>query len=206
MGPLRLWSFRQFLLGLHRDLFRIDNYSLPYVSREPLSQLEKLVLILEDRRYFNHFGVDVLAGMRELGRAITIQPHGGASTIAMQFVRTATGYKEVTISRKLYEMALAVLIQFRYLKIEILRSYLACAFFGSGLTGTESAALAHFNKQLSTLTIDEAAVIAAMLVYPRPLVPTPRWFAKVSRRANYAIRRYPRFEKCFDKIPGLESF
>ncbi|SRR6266508_3760432 len=204
--PLNLPSFRRSLIAIHRDLFVIDEYALEYVSSEPLSIVEKMVLILEDRRYFGHAGIDLIACGRELVRAVMGRPHGGASTIAMQFVRTATGYKERTLWRKLYEMFLALIIQFRYSKLEILRSYLACAFFGSGVFGIDSASQNQYKKNSSDLTLPEAAFIAAMLVYPKPLVPTPLWLSKVNRRADYAVYLYPGLEQRFDKLPSRKQF
>jgi membrane peptidoglycan carboxypeptidase len=203
---LRVPSFRRLLIGIHRDLFVIDKHALDYVPNDPLSIAEKMVLILEDRRYFDHPGIDVIACGRELWRALTARRYGGASTIAMQFVRTATGYKERTLGRKFYEMVLAIIIQFRYSKPEILRSYLASAFFGSGIFGIERASQDQYQKRSSELTLSEAAFIAAMLVYPKPLVPTSLWLSKINRRTNYAVRLYPSLEKRYEKLPGWEEF
>jgi membrane peptidoglycan carboxypeptidase len=91
---------------------------------DPLTDFEILVLILEDRRYFEHHGIDIRSSIREIRRAVTLHRYGGASTIDMQFVRTATDYRQKTLRRKLYEMLLAWIIQYRYNKFEILRSYL----------------------------------------------------------------------------------
>ncbi len=169
---LQFPSVRSALTRIHRDLFTIDEYVLAHTPRHPIQTVEKMTLILEDRRFFSHFGVDLKACLREILRALLFQPHGGASTIDMQFVRTATGYREITLRRKLYEALLSVLIQFKYSKIEIFRSYLSCAFLGSGIKGIKIASLRLFNKTPDELSIDEAAEIAAMLVYPRPLYPT----------------------------------
>jgi membrane peptidoglycan carboxypeptidase len=122
----------------------------------------------------------------------------------MQFVRTATGYRRKTLRRKLYEMLLALIIQYRYNKFEILRSYLACAYFGSHLYGTERAARKVFNTSSHQLTFDQSAELAAMLVYPCPLRPTPEWRTKVRGRADYAKRLYPRLKKRFQKLPSPE--
>ena len=127
--------------------------------------------------------------------------HGGASTIDMQFVRTATGFREKTIRRKLYEIFLAVLIQYRYSKRTILRSYLRCAFFGSHLIGANRAALALFGVSMYQLSLEQAATLAAMLVYPLPLHPTAEWSAKVVRRAGYGQRRMLRLKQSFQQIP-----
>jgi membrane peptidoglycan carboxypeptidase len=169
-------------------------------------QVEKMILVLEDRRFFRHNGIDMKACLRELVRVLTIQPHGGASTIDMQFVRTATNFREKTLRRKLYEMFLALLIQFRYNKKEILRSYLGCAYFGSHLYGLETVSYTLYGKSPIDLSFDEVAEVAAMLVYPKPLVATSQWRAKLARRANYGKRRYARFEKSFDKLPRFKTF
>jgi membrane peptidoglycan carboxypeptidase len=160
-----------------------------------------MTLILEDRRFFDHRGIDTKSAIREISRAITFRRHGGASTIDMQFVRTATGYRQKTIRRKLYEIFLVFIIQFRYSKVVILRSYLACAFFGSHLFGANRASQTLYGRDADNLTIDEAAELAAMLVYPRPRSPTPAWELKVKRRARYGIRIYVANKERFDKLP-----
>jgi membrane peptidoglycan carboxypeptidase len=122
----------------------------------------------------------------------------------MQLVRTATGYRQPTLRRKLYEMLLAWIIQYRYNKFEILRSYLECAFYGSHLIGVFPAARDVFGVWAFELSFDESAELAAMLVYPRPLEPTARWRANVSRRAEYAKRLYPRLKQGFQQVPRPE--
>jgi membrane peptidoglycan carboxypeptidase len=119
----------------------------------------------------------------------------------MQFVRTATGYKEWTIQRKLYEILLATIIQFRYSKIVILRSYLNCAYFGWKLSGVNAAAKKLFNKEPDDLSLEQAAFIAAMLVYPQPRDPTGEWALRVERRAAYGKRIYIANKKRFDEFP-----
>lgn len=200
---LDVFKPRQALLQLHTDLFnihfRIDQFSAYYPSQ--LSNLEKLTLILEDRRFLSHHGFDVKSALREIFRAMSFQKHGGASTIDMQFVRTCTGYRERTLSRKLYEILLSILIQFRYSKIVILRSYLNCAFYGSGLNGADAASKKIFQKHKDQLSVSESSFLAAMLVYPRPLEPTPQWLSKVERRARYGERCYITNKQRFEKLP-----
>lgn len=164
--------------------------------------MEKLTLALEDRRFLTHRGVDAISALREFIRAITFRRHGGASTIDMQFVRTATGYKQRTLTRKLYEMLLAILIQFRYNKIVILRSYLRCAYFGSHRPrGADGAAMKIYHKKASELSVEESAFVAAMLVYPRPRNPSARWQLRVERRARYGVKVYIANKKRFDQPP-----
>jgi membrane carboxypeptidase/penicillin-binding protein len=199
--PLRPFTFRNALIRIHNDLFAVDRKAVWIVPDDPLTNLERMVLILEDRRFFFHMGIDLRSCVREVIRFVLLQKFGGASTIDMQFVRTATGFRQKKLRRKLYEMLLAYLIQFRFNKMQILRSYLKCAFFGSHLFGSEAIAQAEYQKLPDNLTLQEAAEVAAMLVYPRPSNPTAEWRAKVSRRANYAMRLYPRLEQTFKKLP-----
>ncbi|MBL1256180.1 biosynthetic peptidoglycan transglycosylase [Methylocystis sp. Sn-Cys] len=190
--PAKLPSFRNLLIKLNSDLFEIS-YKKPfaYWDSPALTELEILILILEDRRFFSHHGVDLKSIAREAWRILSRQKHGGASTIDMQLVRTLTGYKSPTIRRKVYEMILSVVIQFHYSKIEILRSYLHCAYLGHGLRGLDEAADHCYQARLDQLTFPQAAELAAMLVYPCPRSQTPEWFSKVHRRALYAAKLYP---------------
>jgi membrane peptidoglycan carboxypeptidase len=201
----RYFSLRGMLIQIHLDLFKVER-RIQYDRRpEPLTDFEILVLILEDRRFFKHYGIDLISVLREIVRALTFQRFGGASTIDMQLVRTATDYRQPTLRRKLYEMLLALIIQKRYNKFEILRSYLECAFYGSHLIGIHAASTDVFGVWSQfELSFDQSAELAAMLVYPRPLEPTARWRANVSRRAEYAKRLYPRLKQGFQQLPRPE--
>lgn len=188
------------LTRLHDDLSVIEDRRIWIDPNEPLMVVEKMILILEDRKFFWHNGMDVKACIREFLRMVTLRPHGGASTIDMQFVRTATGFRERTFRRKLYEIFLAVLIQTKFKKLAILRSYLACAYFGSHLYGLQTVSRKLYKKSPKELGFHEAAEVAAMLVYPRPLEPTAKWQMKVDRRAKYVMRHYPKFDAWYDNL------
>lgn len=204
--PFRIPFPRRFLVRIHRDLFKIDRYIDQWALYSgALTTFEKMVLVSEDRRFFRHNGIDYISVTREVLKAITFRQHGGASTIDMQFVRTATGYYERTLRRKVYEMLLAALIQFRLSKIEILRSYLNHAYFGSRLYGAEKASRELFDRSLSNITPVEAAMLASMLVYPCPRDRNQNWLTKVQRRSKFIQAILPRFEKSFEKLPGWEA-
>jgi len=179
---------------LQDDLQRIDRNvrAMPQPCAATLTALELLTIALEDRRFFHHPGVDARSVLRETLRVLTGRKHGGASTIDMQFVRTVTGFRAPTVKRKVYEAFLALAIQFRHKKLEILRSYLACAYFGSGLIGANAAAQRVFNRNADRLSLDEASLISAMLAYPRPLQGLPRWELRARRRAAYAVAVFAR--------------
>jgi monofunctional glycosyltransferase len=186
---------------LRSDLSRIQQNvrPLPHSAPNTLTALELMTIALEDRRFFYHRGIDVRSIVRETIKAATGRKHGGASTIDMQFVRTVTGFRAPTIQRKIYEAFLALTIQSRHKKLEILRSYLACAFFGSGLIGADAAAQRIFNKNADRLSIEEASFISALLAYPRPLRGLPRWEQRARRRAAYAVAV---FELCKNRLAG----
>jgi monofunctional glycosyltransferase len=179
------------LFARHRDnLSRVDKAVDRTLDQSPmrLTALEHMVIMLEDRRFLKHCGIDLHSIIREISRAFTFRRFGGASTIEMQFVRTVTGLRQRTIWRKLYEAVLAIVVRSRYGKLVILRSYIACAFFGSGLIGADAAATRLFGKHATQLTLDEAAFIAAMLARPRPLGGPANWQTKVQRRAAYGLQ------------------
>lgn len=197
-------GFRSWLMYVHKDLLKIDSEveKTFYEYPDTVTNLERFVLILEDRRFFGHIGVDVVSVARELIKAAMFRSHGGASTIDMQFVRTVTGYKRKTITRKFYEIFLSVIIQRRYGKAAILRSYLRIAFFGSHLVGSRRASKSLFGVGPNDLDAFQAALLASMLVYPKPLAGGDVWLSRVRRRAEYAMRVYPRYKKRVDKFPS----
>ncbi len=186
-------SLKRALLNIHRDLEKVVKNSNWWLSYHDLSDIEVLVLLLEDRRFFQHRGIDWRSILREVLKALTFQRHGGASTIDMQFVRTTTGFKERTLKRKSYEMLLAYLLQFRMGKLAILRSYLSIMYLGSGIKGIDQAALIVYRKRLWGLDLTQSAMIASMMVYPRPLAPTDYWKGKVTARAQYGLKLFGKY-------------
>jgi membrane peptidoglycan carboxypeptidase len=188
---------------LQADLSRIHQLACAEADEGAgeLSALELMTIVLEDRRFFNHAGVDLRSVAREVIKTLALRKHGGASTIDMQFVRTATGYRANSMGRKVYEAFLAMLIQRRYRKRQILRSYIDCAYFGSGLIGANAAALKVCGKAPARLDLNEAALVAAMLAYPRPLNGSAAWRRRVEGRAAYAIRVYSTHQRLFPTPP-----
>lgn len=181
----RLPSLRSSLLRFHGDILKIQEV-VDLVPIEPqLTPLERAVVALEDRRFFAHQGYDWKSIAREIVKAISLQRFGGASTIDIQLFRTVSNRYERTVRRKLREILGARVLQRKFSKIEILRSYLAIAYFGTELTGSEAASLAMFEKPCVDLDENEALTIASMLVYPKPRIATVNWHAKVRRRAEY---------------------
>lgn len=165
-----------------------------------LSNLDRMIVVLEDKRYLHHRGIDWQSIARILFQSFFGRRRGGASTIEMQLIRTITDRRERTLSRKINEFALAWILNFRMDKYSILYSYRNRAFFGSHLEGANAASWNVFGKQPDQLTLEEAALLAAMLVYPKPIRESDIWRQRVTRRASYGLSIYRRLEKRGYKI------
>ena len=128
--------------------------------------LPEMAVALEDRRFFSHPGVDLMATVRAL-----IRRHGGGSTITQQYVKIATGRRGRSIPAKLWEMALALQLERRWTKAQILEAYLNRAPYGNRLIGVEAAARGYFSKSAAELTQPEAAFLAGLPREPSRLNP-----------------------------------
>lgn len=198
--PLQFPSLRRVLFDMNIEINEMYRSYYGWMDSVELSEFEIMVLILEDRRFLVHRGVDVLSVFRELLRAITFRSYGGASTIEMQFIRTINNRKERALRRKIREFILAYIIQYHFEKKAVMRSYLDIAFFGSGLAGAEAASVKVFGRTVTELEKDQCAFLAAMLVYPMPLTPTERWRKKVETRASYALKIRSRFKERIEEV------
>lgn len=129
------------------------------------------VLVAEDRRFFQHRGVDVLAVLRA---TVANATHGeirqGASTITQQLARTLFLTRERGWGRKLHEAVLALLLEFRYSKPRILEAYLNTIYLGEdgdvAVHGLPAAARHFLGKDLAAVRADEAALLASAISSP----------------------------------------
>ena len=122
---------------------------------------------IEDRRFYEHEGVDPIGIARALVKdAMTGRPTQGASTITQQLARNLFLTPDQTFERKAQEIVLAVQIEQRYSKKQILALYLSRVYFGAGAYGLEAAAQRYFGKPASELTLAEAATLAGVLKSP----------------------------------------
>lgn len=184
----------------------------PIIFEWEMTKIERLTLLLEDKRFYNHSGFDWWCIPRMLRQALTFKRIGGVSTIEQQLVRTILSRRERTIRRKSREVLLAWLLVHRKSKREILRAYLATAYFGYRLRGCDQTAKFLFGKCAGELNVEQASLVASLLVYPLPklvrndancmaTLPTaeaipyldlaavvaPKWARRVKRRMNYGI-------------------
>jgi penicillin-binding protein 1A len=145
-----------------------------YVPIDLLPQhLIDAVIATEDRRFFEHRGLDPASLLRALfanlraGRFVQ-----GGSTLTQQLAKNLFLSSERTISRKLEESVLALWLEFRLNKRDILELYLNRVYFGGGAFGVEAAARRYFNKSAQAATLSEAAVLAGLLKAPSKFSPT----------------------------------
>jgi penicillin-binding protein 1A len=145
------------------EAMRLDEMS-PY--------LPQAVIAIEDHRFRQHFGVDPLG----LARAFTANLFAGrtvqgGSTLTQQLAKNLFLEPDRTLGRKIQEAVLALWLETRFSKDQILELYLNRVYFGSGAWGADAAARRYFNKSAGELTLGEAATLAGLLKAPSRLSP-----------------------------------
>jgi penicillin-binding protein 1A len=126
-------------------------------------QVKQTFLAVEDRRFYRHFGIDLIRLSAALWKDIMHWSRGeGASTITQQLSRDLFLTKEKTFPRKIKEALLALRIERTYSKDEILEMYLNQIYFGSGSYGIEAASRRFFGVTTSELTLHQAALLAGL--------------------------------------------
>ena len=136
---------------------------IPIPIREIPDNLIKAVIAVEDSRFYRHFGLDVKGIMRALWRDITsMRVVEGGSTLTQQLSKVLFLTPEKTLIRKIKEAFLAINIERRYSKDEILSLYLNQIYLGEGAYGVEAAARTYFGKHAQELTLAECALIAGL--------------------------------------------
>jgi penicillin-binding protein 1A len=130
------------------------------------------VVATEDRRFYEHRGLDPQGLLRAMFANIRAGRYAqGGSTLTQQLAKNLFLTSERTLSRKLEELALAIWLEMRLSKQDILELYLNRVYFGAGAYGIEAAAQRYFDKSARALTLGEAAVIAGLLKAPSKFSP-----------------------------------
>ncbi len=145
--------------------------------------MKQAIVAVEDRRFWEHRGVDLKGIMRAVWADVRNQKLvQGGSTITQQFVKNTYTQRERTISRKLKEAALAWQLERRWSKDRILTAYLNTIYFGNGAYGIEMAARVYFQSHAKDLTLPQAALLAG-------LPASPGAFDPVENPARARLRR-----------------
>ncbi|KPF73243.1 penicillin-binding protein [Bosea sp. AAP35] len=134
--------------------------------------LPKAFVAIEDRRFYEHFGIDPIgltrAFVNNMRRTGGVQ---GGSTLTQQLAKNLFLTQERTAARKIQEAILALWLERTYSKDQILELYLNRVYFGSGAYGVEAAAQRYFDKSARSVTIAEAAMLAGLVQAPSRLAP-----------------------------------
>src|ERR1700749_3938489 len=134
--------------------------------------LPKAFIAIEDRRFYSHYGVDPLGIAR--AAVANILHRGvsqGGSTLTQQLAKNLFLTQERTMQRKLQEVELALGLERKHSKAEILELYLNRVYFGSGAYGVEAASQRYFGKSAKNVTLPEAAMLAGLVKSPTRLAP-----------------------------------
>ena len=150
--------------------------------------MRQAIVSVEDRRFYEHNGVDARGIMRALVEDVRSQAVvEGGSTITQQFVKNAYVRNQKTIARKVREAALAWQLEQAWPKDRILLAYLNTIYFGNGAYGIQQASQTYFGKGAGRLTLPEAALLAGLPADPSLYDPTQHPRAATQRR-HYVLQ------------------
>jgi penicillin-binding protein 1A len=149
--------------------------------------LAKAIVAIEDRRYYEHAGIDLRGIARAALRNVVGSEVEGGSTITQQLARLGYLPLERTLRRKVQEGMIALWLEARLSKDQILAQYLNSVYFGAGAVGADAAARRYFGKPARGLDLSEAAMLAGLVRAPTALAPS-RNLKAAERRARAALR------------------
>jgi penicillin-binding protein 1A len=168
--------------------FFVENRTPVVLSDVPEALIRALVAT-EDARFYSHRGLDYRGIARALYRNVRSgKILEGGSTLTQQLAKVLFLTPERSYLRKIKEMALALKIEQRYTKQEVLTLYLNQIYFGSGAYGVEAAAQTYFGKQVKDLTLAECALLAGIPRSPKYYSPFKSRESALGRRAHVLNR------------------
>jgi len=145
-----------------------------YVARDDMpDNLINAVVSIEDRRFYDHFGIDIWGIVRaaatnlRAGRLVQ-----GGSTLTQQIAKNVFLTHERTLRRKVQEVLLAVWLEHRFTKDQLLTIYLNRVYLGAGTYGVEAASMRYFGKSVRRIGLAEAAMLAGLPKAPSRYAPT----------------------------------
>ncbi|MEJ7584947.1 MAG: transglycosylase domain-containing protein [Acidimicrobiales bacterium] len=172
LDPLQERSYIYDRYGLKIATLKYDQNRVQVPLGDISDEMIKSVLAVEDEHFYDHKGVN----LRSIGRALSanLEEGGvsqGGSTITQQVVKLAVVGTKQDLSRKLREAFLAVELEKKMTKNEILERYLNSVYFGNGTYGAQAAAELYFDKDAKELDWSEAALLAALIRSPNDYDP-----------------------------------
>lgn len=182
-----------------------DKNRIPVESDEISQWIKDATVAVEDNRFFEHNGVDLPGVARAVAQnLISGETESGASTITMQLARIQleeqaewtddeeqiAAAKEVTATRKIKEMKLALGLEKQFSKDEILTDYLNTIFFGGHVYGIEAASQYFFGKSAKDVTLPEAAMLSGLFPSPNTYAPDKEENLEAAlNRRNFVLKR-----------------
>ena len=172
-----------------RPWFRLDERRRDVPLEQISPYLQEALIATEDRRFYYHPGIDPVGLLRAVrdnvrrGEAVE-----GASTLTQQLARTLFLSNARTVGRKGKEAVIALMLEVRLTKSQILELYLNRVFLSAGVYGVEAMSTSLFGKHASDLTLAEAALIAGLVKAPSALSPWSNFDGAV-RRSDHVLAR-----------------
>src|SRR6476620_11443386 len=164
---------------------------IPIKIQDVPPQVTDALLAVEDYRFRDHIGIDPYRIIGAVFKNVTTGKTEGASTITQQLAKNLFLYKDQTYTRKVNEWAVALQIERFYTKDQILEMYMNYVFLGAGAYGFEAGARTYFGKTLKDLTLEEAALLAAVPKSPE-YSPT-RSMEKALERRNLVLDQMAKY-------------
>ena len=161
-----------------------NRHNIDYIPlKESPDDLVNAFIAVEDSRFYQHSGVDIIGIFRALAANIVSgQVVQGGSTITQQLARNLFLGHERTLERKLAEISIAFQLEHKYEKDEIMEMYLNQIYFGDGNWGVSQAARTYFDKDVANLTLAESSLLAGLVQSPSTYAPTRGWTLAVARQ------------------------
>ena len=170
-------SHGRLITTLHSDQNR-----LPIDINKVPQNLQNAFIAAEDNRFYEHIGIDPIGIFRAIFANLTNRGIAqGGSTITQQLAKNAFLSQEQTLKRKIQEAMLALEIEHKYSKKEILEMYMNQIYFGQGAYGIQTAAKTYFNKDVNELTLTQCAMLAGL---PK----SPNYYSPFNKNYNRMCR------------------
>ncbi len=170
------------------DIFEDERRTPVDIKDVPL-YLKQATIAIEDKNFYKHTGFDIFGTIRGLSRLFTRGYAQGGSTLTQQLVKNVLLSSERSVTRKIKEFILAVQIERKYSKDQILQMYLNEAPYGGNMRGVETASETYFGKKTKDLNLIESAILAGIPQLPSKYSPyssTPEAFIE---RTKNVLRR-----------------
>ncbi len=172
--------------GLPIKEFAIEK-RIVVASSEIPQLLKNAIVAAEDNQFYSHWGINVRGFLRAVSGVLTFQHRGGGSSITQQLARGLFLTPEFSYSRKLKEMLLAVQIERKYTKDQIITFYCNKIFLGGSVYGVEAASRHYFGKPAKEISAAEAALLAAIIPSANNLYSIFRRPANCEKRRNFVL-------------------